>query len=103
MATALLAQLAGDSAQPLLWAGGMDAIGLLGLAASCCAGNDGLAGVHELIVATEIFHVLPMIVPVGDTRRIHGLKFVPVSTTSLPPEPDPDDGLRSVSVGAGVT
>jgi predicted TIM-barrel fold metal-dependent hydrolase len=39
---------------PLLWGGGMDAIGLLGLAASCCAGNDGLAGVHELIVATEI-------------------------------------------------
>jgi len=39
---------------PLLWGGGMDAIGLLGLAGSCCAGNDGLADVHDLIVATEV-------------------------------------------------
>lgn len=38
---------------PLLFSGGMDAIGLIGLAASCCRDNDELADVHELIVATE--------------------------------------------------
>jgi predicted TIM-barrel fold metal-dependent hydrolase len=38
---------------PLLWGGGMDLIGLLGLAGACCAGNDGLDEVYELVRATE--------------------------------------------------
>jgi uncharacterized protein len=39
---------------PLLFAGGIDAIGLLGLAASCCRGDRSLDEVAELIVATEL-------------------------------------------------
>jgi predicted TIM-barrel fold metal-dependent hydrolase len=38
---------------PLLWAGGMDLIGLLGLAGAACSGDDALDGVRELILATE--------------------------------------------------
>ena len=38
---------------PLLFGGGLDAIGLLGLAASCCRGNEELAEVCALITATE--------------------------------------------------
>jgi predicted TIM-barrel fold metal-dependent hydrolase len=38
---------------PLLFAGGLDAIGLMGLAASCCRENEDLAEVYELIVSTE--------------------------------------------------
>jgi predicted TIM-barrel fold metal-dependent hydrolase len=39
---------------PLLWGGGMDLIGLLGLAGSCCSGKPELDGVRELIDATEL-------------------------------------------------
>ena len=38
---------------PLLFSGGMDAIGLMGLAASCANGHESLADVHELIVSVE--------------------------------------------------
>jgi uncharacterized protein len=38
---------------PLLFAGGVDAIGLMGLAVSCCRENEALSDVYELIVATE--------------------------------------------------
>ncbi len=38
---------------PLLFAGGVDAIGLMGLAASCANGHESLADVHELIVSVE--------------------------------------------------
>jgi predicted TIM-barrel fold metal-dependent hydrolase len=38
---------------PLLWGGGMDLIGLLGLAGSACSGNPELDHVRELIEATE--------------------------------------------------
>ncbi len=38
---------------PLLWGGGMDLIGLLGLAGACCAGNEGLDEVYELVLAVE--------------------------------------------------
>jgi predicted TIM-barrel fold metal-dependent hydrolase len=38
---------------PLLWGGGMDLIGLLGLAGACCAGNEDLDEVYELVLAVE--------------------------------------------------
>jgi uncharacterized protein len=42
------------AAIPLLFTGGIDAIGLLGLAASCCRGDESLDEVAELVVATEL-------------------------------------------------